>query len=149
MDGSKIHLFVILGPTASGKNEVAVSIAPRLNAEIISVDSMKVYRGLDIGTAKPQETAQIKYHLINIVESWEPFSLDLFIEHCDRAIKQIVKSEKQPDSHIGLPEVDVINDDELLHYYEYGGFLSGRGGWFITNVKEPNKVLKVQQVWMS
>lgn len=57
----------------------------------------------------------------------------------------LIKSEKNPDSHIELP----IADDEQLHYYEYGGFLSGRGGYFITNINEPNRVLRMQQVWMS
>jgi tRNA dimethylallyltransferase len=69
-----------LGPTASGKSEVAIRVAERIDAEIISVDSMQVYRGMDIGTAKPTdlERAGIVHHLIDVAEPSEEFSVAEF-----------------------------------------------------------------------
>ncbi|MFZ2356531.1 MAG: isopentenyl transferase family protein, partial [Candidatus Omnitrophota bacterium] len=62
----KNKIIVILGPTASGKSELAVKIAKKIGGEIISADSRQIYRGMDIGTAKPtkKEIAGIKHHLI-------------------------------------------------------------------------------------
>ena len=58
----------LVGPTASGKSEVALLLAEKLRGEIISVDSMQVYRGLDVGTAKPgaEDLARVPHHLINV-----------------------------------------------------------------------------------
>ncbi|MDD4562904.1 MAG: isopentenyl transferase family protein, partial [Syntrophomonadaceae bacterium] len=63
-------LAAIVGPTAVGKTRIAIDVAKRLNAEIISCDSMQIYRGLDIGTAKasPEEQNGIVHHLIDVVE---------------------------------------------------------------------------------
>lgn len=73
-----IHL---VGSTASGKSAVALALAEQIGGEIISVDSMQVYRGLDIGTAKPtaDERARIPHHLIDVVELDEPFDAARFI----------------------------------------------------------------------
>ncbi|MFC1524851.1 tRNA (adenosine(37)-N6)-dimethylallyltransferase MiaA [Planctomycetota bacterium] len=103
MVNSKVRLFIIIAPTASGKNQVAISIAPGLNAEIISIDSMKVYRGLDISTAKPKTIPDVKYHLIDVVDPWESFNLARFVEYCDQAIRQIVARGKQPLLVCGTP----------------------------------------------
>ena len=72
--------ILILGVTASGKGRVAFELAESLGAEIISIDSMKVYRRMDIGTAKPPKEARqrIKYHLIDVVEPSESFSVGAF-----------------------------------------------------------------------
>lgn len=72
--------MAILGPTASGKTEMAVTIAERIGAEVISVDSIQVYRGMDIGTAKPSVIARrgIPHHMIDIVEPEEEFSVAEF-----------------------------------------------------------------------
>lgn len=71
-----------MGPTASGKSEVALELAERLGAEILSVDSMQVYRGMDIGTAKPsvEERARVPHHLIDLAEPEEAFSVAEFQE---------------------------------------------------------------------
>ena len=69
MDGSaKIQLITVCGPTASGKTALAVGLAKHLGGEVISADSMQIYRGLDIGTAKvtPQEMQGVPHHLIDI-----------------------------------------------------------------------------------
>ena len=65
----------IAGPTASGKSAVALEVAQRLSGEIISVDSMQVYRGLDLGTAKPtaEERASVLHHHIDILELTESY----------------------------------------------------------------------------
>ena len=75
------ELFFLLGPTASGKSEVAVIVALRTGAEIISLDSMLVYKGMDIGTAKPPAPLRQKvpHHLIDIAEPQELFSLGRYV----------------------------------------------------------------------
>lgn len=84
-------MILILGVTASGKGRLAFELAEFIGAEIISIDSMKVYRRMDIGTAKPpKETRQrVKYHLIDIVEPSDSFSVGAFIEAASDAIEQI------------------------------------------------------------
>ncbi len=81
-------ILVILGPTASGKSDLALRIAQRTGAEILSVDSMQVYRGMDIGTAKPTpaEQAQVKHHLIDVVDPNETFTVARFVELADAVI---------------------------------------------------------------
>ncbi len=73
-------MLAILGPTASGKTEVAIRVAERIGAEILSVDSMQVYRGMDIGTAKPDVIEQrgIRHHMIDVVDPESEFSVAEF-----------------------------------------------------------------------
>jgi tRNA dimethylallyltransferase len=70
-------LLAIVGPTASGKTEAAIAVARALGAEIVSVDSMLLYRGMDIGTAKPtaEERAIVPHHMVDVAEPSEPFSV--------------------------------------------------------------------------
>ncbi len=84
-------MILILGVTASGKGKLAFDLAKESNAEIISVDSMKVYRRMDIGTAKPTKEAreQIQYHMIDVVEPSEAFNVGSFYEQTLEAINQI------------------------------------------------------------
>ena len=84
-------MILILGVTASGKGRLAFDLAETLGAEIISIDSMKVYRRMDIGTAKPPKHARnrIKYHLIDIVEPSESFSVAAFLNLACDAMEQI------------------------------------------------------------
>src|SRR5687768_10895670 len=81
-------MLVILGPTASGKSDLALEVARRTGAEILSVDSMQVYRGMDIGTAKPSaaERAEVRHHLIDVVEPTETFTVARFVELADAVI---------------------------------------------------------------
>ena len=89
-------MILILGVTASGKGKLACDLAQKVDAEIISVDSMKVYRRMDIGTAKPppQARQKVKYHLIDVVEPSESFSVGLFLELAKDAIKNIKQRNK-------------------------------------------------------
>ncbi len=88
----------LAGPTAVGKSAVALLLAERLGGEIISVDSMQVYRGLDIGTAKPTsaERARVPHHLIDVVELNEPFDAASFVRHAQAAVADIQARGRVP-----------------------------------------------------
>ena len=90
-------MILILGVTASGKGRLAFDLAEHLDAEIISIDSMKVYRRMDIGTAKPPKEARqrIKYHLIDVVEPSDSFSVGAFLDAASDAMEQIKSRNKQ------------------------------------------------------
>ena len=92
-----IPLWILTGQTASGKSEVAPDIASELNAEIVSADSMQVYRGMDIGTAKPsiEVRRQTPHHLIDILDPWESYSAGRYVKDAERVIHEIVKKGKR------------------------------------------------------
>ncbi len=92
------RLIVIVGPTASGKSDLAMRLALRFSCEIISGDSMCVYRGMDIGTAKPSpsELRQIPHHLIDIREPGEDFSVADFQRLASEAVEAVNKKGKIP-----------------------------------------------------
>ncbi|HEY3760927.1 MAG TPA: tRNA (adenosine(37)-N6)-dimethylallyltransferase MiaA [Verrucomicrobiae bacterium] len=86
------------GPTASGKSEIALALAERIGGEIISVDSMQVYRGLDIGTAKPgaAERQRIPHHLIDVAELGEFFDAAKFVRLAEKAVADIQSRGQTP-----------------------------------------------------
>ena len=88
--------ILILGVTAGGKGKLAFELAKKIGAEIISIDSMKVYRRMDIGTAKPSKELQqqIKYHLIDVVEPSESFSVDKFLSLTNKAIERMSSANR-------------------------------------------------------
>jgi len=90
--------FFLAGPTAAGKSAVALALAEKVGGEIISVDSMQVYRGLDIGTAKPAaaERARVPHHLIDVVELTEPFDAAKFVTLAQRAATEIHSRRRVP-----------------------------------------------------
>lgn len=92
----KPFLTIITGPTGVGKTALAVRLAGRFGGEIISADSMQVYRHLDIGTAKPspEERALAPHHLIDVVDPDEEFNAAMFVEQADAAIRGLQKSRK-------------------------------------------------------
>jgi tRNA dimethylallyltransferase len=81
----------LAGPTAVGKSEIALALAAKIGGEIISVDSMQVYRGLDIGTAKPDTATQkrISHHLIDVCDLTEPFDAAKFVQLASAAVIEI------------------------------------------------------------
>jgi tRNA dimethylallyltransferase len=85
-------ILVILGPTASGKTDVAMAVARATGAEILSVDSMQVYRGMDVGTAKPSpaQRAAVRHHLLDVVAPDESFTVARFVELADGVIADAV-----------------------------------------------------------
>src|SRR5512143_4231635 len=91
MADGRSSMILVLGVTASGKGGAAFELARRLDGEIVSVDSMKVYRRMDIGTAKLSREArqQVRYHMIDVVEPSEPFSVGLFLDQANAAIADI------------------------------------------------------------
>ncbi|SNZ16774.1 tRNA (adenosine(37)-N6)-dimethylallyltransferase MiaA [Hydrogenobacter hydrogenophilus] len=90
-------LLVIGGPTASGKSSIACLVAQALNGEIISADSMSVYKYMDIGTAKPVECMKVvKHHLVDILEPGEVFDAKIFEEMSVKAIEDIKGRKKVP-----------------------------------------------------
>ncbi len=91
-------LFVILGPTASGKTLAAIQLAKEVDGEIISCDSRLFYRGMDIGTAKPSaaEQAIVPHHMIDIAEPDQPISLAVYQEMCVKIIADLHKRGKIP-----------------------------------------------------
>ena len=88
----------IAGPTAVGKSAVALALAERIGGEIISVDSMQVYRGLDIGTAKPaaEERARVPHHLIDICDLREAFDAAQFVRLAHKAATEIRERQRIP-----------------------------------------------------
>ena len=93
----KPKLFCLLGATAVGKTEVAIQLAQRLSAEIISIDSRQIYRQMDIGTAKPtpEELQAARHHLIDCVDITQPFSVADYQSLADAAITDIQNRGKQ------------------------------------------------------
>ncbi|HHU49026.1 MAG: tRNA (adenosine(37)-N6)-dimethylallyltransferase MiaA [Caldicoprobacterales bacterium] len=94
----KIPLIVITGPTASGKTDLAIQTAKRLNGEIISADSMQIYRYMNIGTAKPtiEERQGIPHHMIDIIDPDEEYNVALFQKHANVLIREIAGRGRLP-----------------------------------------------------
>jgi tRNA dimethylallyltransferase len=104
--------FFLVGPTACGKHEASMIVAEKLGAEIISIDSMKVYRGLDIGTAKPtrEDRRRIPHHLVDIIDPEESYSAGRFVQDARAAAARI--------------KVPLFSGGTFLYYkaYVYGMF---------------------------
>ncbi|TVX99664.1 tRNA (adenosine(37)-N6)-dimethylallyltransferase MiaA [Paenibacillus cremeus] len=94
----RTRLLVLVGPTAVGKTNLSLALAEEWNAEIISGDSMQVYRGMDIGTAKatPEERSRVPHHMIDIHDPEYPFSVAEFQERCTAHIEEIASRGKLP-----------------------------------------------------
>ena len=94
----KIKLLAIVGSTASGKSALAVALARALGGEIVSCDSMQIYRRMNIGTAKPTaaEMAQIPHHLIDVAEPDTPFSCAEYVTLAAKAVDEITARGKLP-----------------------------------------------------
>lgn len=95
---SKIPLIVVVGPTASGKTSLAVEIAKRYNGEVVSADSMQIYKYMNIGTAKPthDEMGGIVHHMIDVVSPDEPFSVAQYAHKAHGIIERIWTADKLP-----------------------------------------------------
>ena len=89
-------IIAIVGPTASGKTRLSVEIATALGAEILSFDSMQIYRGMDIGTAKPtpEEKRGIPHHMIDIADPREEYSVSRFVEEADEILQSLLSQGK-------------------------------------------------------
>ena len=98
MSPDREPLACLIGPTASGKSALALPLAEALGAEIVSVDSAQVYRGMDVGTAKPSaaERARVTHHLIDVADPAEPYSAARFVEDALGAIESIRSRGRRP-----------------------------------------------------
>lgn len=94
----KPTIIVICGPTASGKTKLGIEVANKINGEIISADSMQIYKDMDIGTAKPtiEERKQAVHHLIDFIEPDKRYSVSDFKKDATNEIKNILKKNKTP-----------------------------------------------------
>jgi tRNA dimethylallyltransferase len=134
----KIQLVAIVGPTASGKTDLAIELAERFNGEVVCADSRTIYRGMDIGTAKPtaEEQARVPHHMLDVVDPGETLSVAAFKDLAEAAIADIAGRGKVPflvggsglyvdavlfdyefpreaDAERRL-QLEALNDDELL-----------------------------------
>ncbi len=100
-----VDAWYLTGPTASGKTKIGLELAQLLDGEILSLDSMAVYRGLDIGTAKPTvaEQAAVPHHLLDLVDPTTDFSIAQFIDAAHAAVRDIRARGKQPIFVGGTP----------------------------------------------
>lgn len=91
-------ILAIVGPTAIGKTSTAINLATELNAEIISGDSMQIYREVKVGTAKPtsEEQALIKHYLVDVQSVYEPYSVKDFVDQSQQAVSEIAHKNKLP-----------------------------------------------------
>lgn len=96
--GRPVRLIAVCGPTATGKTELAIRLAGKLNGEIVSCDSMQIYKGFDIGTAKPDEREQkaAVHHLIGVVDPETDFSVSDYVELAESTVLQITGRGKLP-----------------------------------------------------
>lgn len=94
----RIRVLAVVGATATGKSDYAVRLAEKLGGEVVSCDSMQVYRGMDIGTAKPtaEEMRGVPHHLIDIAEPDEPFSVADYVTAAEKAVRDITARGKLP-----------------------------------------------------
>lgn len=119
-------IIAVAGPTASGKSALALELCKRLDGELISFDSMQIYRGLDIGTAKPTkaEQAEVRHHMIDICEPTENFSAAEFAERAHKVIADVRSRGKRAvlcggtglylDTVLGRLDFGEIESDEKL-----------------------------------
>ncbi len=113
-------VVIVVGPTASGKSALAVEIAKKFGGEVISADSMQIYKGMDIATAKPteEEMQGVAHHLINIIEPYETYSVNEFKNDATELIEQILAKNKLPivAGGTGFYIDTLVNNTEFLDY---------------------------------
>ena len=135
---TKKKIVCIVGPTASGKTALSIALAKKLDGEVVSCDSMQIYRGMDIGTAKPtaSEMQDIPHHMLSIIDPSENYSVARYVEDATVIVEDILSRGKLPiitggtglyvDSLVNGTEFAQISEDteyrnELLREYEEKG----------------------------
>lgn len=98
MTGINKVIPIITGPTASGKSAVALKLCEMTGGELVSCDSMQIYKKLDVGTAKAtaEEQAIVPHHMIDIIDPGENYNVSMFVEGCYKAIEDIISRGKMP-----------------------------------------------------
>ena len=94
----KTQVIVVCGPTATGKTALGIELARRLGGEIVSADSMQVYRRMDIGTAKAtaEERALVPHHMLDVAEPWEDYSVSRYVQEASRVCDGLLAAGKTP-----------------------------------------------------
>ncbi|MBR6238463.1 MAG: tRNA (adenosine(37)-N6)-dimethylallyltransferase MiaA [Lachnospiraceae bacterium] len=123
----KKPLVLLGGPTGAGKSDIALALAERIDGEIISADSVAVYRGLDIGSAKPDSDmlSSVKHHLIDVLDPDEYFGVDVFADMAKKAVVEIYQKGRVPiivgGTHFYIQALlyDIDFEDEPEHDDEY------------------------------
>ena len=94
----KKPLIILTGPTAAGKTDISIQLAKIIGGEIISADSMQVYKRMNIGTAKikPEEMQGVPHHLIDVLEPEEPFNVTVFKKLAEEAVEDILSRGRIP-----------------------------------------------------
>lgn len=139
------NLIILTGPTAVGKTDLSIRLAKETNGEIISADSMQVYRTMDIGTAKikKEEMSGIPHHLIDILDPDEEFNVVLFKKYAKEAIKDITGRGKTPIIVGGtgfyiqavLYDIDFeANDDDMSYRYKLEAIAKEKGNIHLHNM---------------
>lgn len=92
------RLIVVAGPTATGKTRLGIELARRFNGEILSADSMQIYRGMDIGTAKATaaERAEAVHHMLDVADPWEDYSVSRYVQEASRVCDRLLAAGKTP-----------------------------------------------------
>lgn len=126
---NKKPLIILTGPTAVGKTNLSIKLAKAVDGEVISADSMQVYRGMDIGSAKikPEEMQGVRHHLIDILEPWEEFNVVVFQQKCRECLQDIYDRGHIPILTGGtgfyiqavLKEVDFTENEDNNEYRMY------------------------------
>ena len=119
-------LIVLTGPTAVGKTKLSITLAKAVNGEILSADSMQVYRHMDIGSAKitPDEMQGVPHHMIDILDPWEPFNVFIFKQKCEECLACIYERGHIPIITGGtgfyiqalLKDIDFADNEENMEY---------------------------------
>ena len=94
----KPQIIVVCGPTATGKTRLGIELAEQLNGEIVSADSMQIYRRMDIGTAKATaaERARCPHHMIDVAEPWEDYSVSRYVQEAGKICDRLLAAGKTP-----------------------------------------------------
>jgi len=132
--------LILTGPTGSGKSRLALDLAARLDAEIVSMDSMALYRRMDIGTAKPtpEERRRVPHHLLDVLDPWESASVAWWLERASACCQDITQRGKRPLFVGGTPLYlkallyglfDGPPADETIRRPLSGGAAKGGGQW--------------------
>ena len=98
MNEDRKKLLVIAGPTASGKTALSLLLAKQMNGEIVSADSMQIYRGMDVGTAKatPDEQAEVPHHMLDLLDPGENYSVSRYVEDASAVCDALLSRGKLP-----------------------------------------------------
>ena len=118
-------LIVVCGPTASGKTRLGIELCKALGGEVVSADSMQVYRGMDIGTAKPTpaEREGVPHHMLDVAEPWEAYSVARYVEEATACVEEILARGRRPVVVGGTG----LYIDALIRGRQFAGVGSGGG----------------------